>query len=103
MAENKHIEYKQKLTSEMEEDVVAFLNSNEGGIIYIGVNKDCFKFSDNFLQVVLPSNEVTNEKGRLADGLVESQQMILKLVAKNAKISKREMAETIGISTTAID
>lgn len=70
-------------------------------------DKDCFKFSENFLRVVLPSSKVTDEKSRLVDGLVdglvESQQMILKLVAKNPKISKREMAEIIGISTTAID
>ncbi len=70
-------------------------------------DKNCFKFSDNFLRVVLPSDKVTNEKNGLVDGLVdglvESQKMILKLVAKNPKISKREMAETIGISTTAID
>ena len=53
--------------------------------------------------MVLPLGKVTNEKSGLVDGLVESQQMILKLVAKNPKISKREMAEIIGISTTAID
>lgn len=38
--ENKHIEYKQKVTPEIEKEVVAFLNSNEGGVIYIGVDKD---------------------------------------------------------------
>ena len=70
-------------------------------------DKNCFKFSENFLRVILPSGKITNEKSGLVDGLVdglvESQKMILKLVAKNPKISKREMAETIGISTTAID
>ncbi len=40
---------------------------------------------------------------RLAGGLVESQKKILGLVKKNPFISKREMAEIIGISTTAID
>ena len=39
MTENKHIEYKQQVTPELEKEVVAFLNSNEGGIIYIGVDK----------------------------------------------------------------
>jgi len=38
MLENKHTEFKQKVTPELEREVVAFLNSNEGGIIYIGVN-----------------------------------------------------------------
>ena len=39
MPENKHIEYKQQVTPELEREVVAFLNSNEGGIIYIGIDK----------------------------------------------------------------
>jgi predicted HTH transcriptional regulator len=41
--------------------------------------------------------------GRLADGLAESQRRMLELIAENPRISKREMAERIGISTTAID
>jgi ATP-dependent DNA helicase RecG len=40
---------------------------------------------------------------RLVDGLVESQKQIVRLIAKNEKISKKQMAESIGISTTAID
>jgi len=39
----------------------------------------------------------------LVEGLVESQKEILQLVSENPKISKREMSEKIGISTTAID
>jgi ATP-dependent DNA helicase RecG len=51
-----------------------------------------------------------SEKGlveRLAEGLVErlaeSQKRILKLIKENPYISKKELSETIGISTTAID
>jgi ATP-dependent DNA helicase RecG len=40
---------------------------------------------------------------RLADGLAESQRLMLELIVMNPRISKREMAEKIGISTTAID
>lgn len=39
MTENKHIEYKKIITPELEREVVAFLNSNEGGAIYIGIDK----------------------------------------------------------------
>ena len=39
----------------------------------------------------------------LVEGLVESQRKIIELIARNNKISKRELAEKIGISTTAID
>lgn len=38
--ENLHTEYVQKVTPELEKEVVAFLNSNKGGIIYIGVDKN---------------------------------------------------------------
>jgi ATP-dependent DNA helicase RecG len=37
------------------------------------------------------------------EGLVETQQRIIILIRENPRISKKEMAERIGISTTAID
>ncbi len=42
MTETNRIEYKRKLTSELdiEKEVVAFLNYKEGGYIYIGIDKD---------------------------------------------------------------
>jgi len=39
----------------------------------------------------------------MVEGLVENQIKILELVDENPYISKREMSEEIGISTTAID
>jgi len=39
----------------------------------------------------------------LVDGLVDTQQKILGLVHANPKISKRVMADHIGVSTTTID
>ena len=39
----------------------------------------------------------------LVEGLVESQQRLVKVIAGNPKISKKEMAAVIGISTTGID
>ena len=80
--------------------------------------KECFQFSANFLRMVFPSaepvykeeeKEATKEGladrlvDRLVDELAESQQKIIQLILNNPKISKREMAESIGISTTAID
>jgi len=37
MPETNRIEYKQKLTGDLEKEVVAFLNYHEGGVIYISV------------------------------------------------------------------
>ena len=40
---------------------------------------------------------------RLVEGLADSQKKILSLVGKNPRISKRDLSEKVGISTTAID
>ena len=39
MIESKNIEYKRQVTPDLEKEVVAFLNTNEGGFIYIGIDK----------------------------------------------------------------
>ena len=39
----------------------------------------------------------------LVEGLVESQKEILRLISQNTYISKQELSNKIGISTTAID
>ncbi|MBE0424546.1 MAG: putative DNA binding domain-containing protein [Lutibacter sp.] len=39
MTETNRIEYKQELTENLEKEVIAFLNYREGGLIYIGINK----------------------------------------------------------------
>lgn len=39
-SENNRVEYKERLTEELEREVVAFLNSKEGGFIYLGVSSD---------------------------------------------------------------
>mgnify|MGYP003630012713 CR=1 FL=1 len=84
-------------------------------------SKDCFHFSNNFLRMVFPSSEPVHafEQEELADGLVkelvkelvkglvkelsETQIKILNLVAENKHITKSDMAEKIGTSTTTID
>lgn len=53
------------------------------------------------VQFIIENYEV-EQKG-LVEGLVESQQAILRMIEKNPSLSKREMAATIGISTTALD
>jgi predicted HTH transcriptional regulator len=40
MTENNRIEYKRELTDNLEKEVVAFLNYKDGGVIYIGLDKD---------------------------------------------------------------
>ena len=38
-AETNRIEYKRELTSDLEQEAIAFLNYKEGGVIYIGIDK----------------------------------------------------------------
>ena len=40
MTENHRIEYKRELTDNLEKEVVAFLNSRDGGVVYIGIGDD---------------------------------------------------------------
>ena len=40
MPETNRIEYKRELTSGLEKEVIAFLNSREGGLLYIGLDND---------------------------------------------------------------
>lgn len=81
--------------------------------------REAYTFSSHFIRTTLPispqalalEREVTGKStpknqglaDGLVDGLVESQQRILILIRANPRISKREMADSIGISTTAID
>ena len=39
-SENNRIEYKGELNDDFEQEIIAFLNYKEGGIVYIGINKD---------------------------------------------------------------
>lgn len=69
MTETNRIEYKQELTKELdlEKEVIAFLNKQEGGILYIGINKegkaigvrdvdgDMLKIKDRLKTNILPS------------------------------------------------
>ncbi len=56
---------------------------------------------DDIFRINLPlANDVSDG---LAEGLAENQQAIVRLIHRNPRISKREMAERVGISTTAID
>lgn len=58
---------------------------------------------DGGVQVTLYKESKAGLVDGLVDGLVESQELILKLIEANPKVSKRKLAEEIGISTTAID
>jgi len=65
--ENNRIEYKQQLTDGLEKEAIAFLNYNEGGIMYIGIHKtgkpigvdnidgDMLKIKDRLKNNIMPS------------------------------------------------
>jgi predicted HTH transcriptional regulator len=65
--ETNRIEYKQHLSDSMEKEAVAFLNSREGGVLYIGIDDagnptgvadadgDMLKIKDRLKNNILPS------------------------------------------------
>lgn len=61
-----------------------------GGLFIATLKRSNYKISEELVE-------------RLVDGLVENQIRIIKLIFQNPRISKRELHEVIGISTTAID
>jgi len=62
---------------------------------------------ENFTRMIFPISEEAVARGGLVDGLVdglvESQRKIVDLIRFNPRVSKKEMAENIGISTTSVD
>ncbi len=64
-----------------------------------------FKPSFKYLKIVKEAEKETKERlvERLVEGLVENQRKILEWVKINPYISKKELANKIGISTTAVD
>ena len=88
------------------------LVENLGSGVYRILNKykrTIFKITENFIEICFPYDEnyqPESESGLvegLVKGLVESQQRLVKLIAGNPKISKKEMANVLGISITGID
>jgi predicted HTH transcriptional regulator len=67
MSETQNIEFKQELTSDLEQEAVAFLNYHEGGVMYIGITNagkvigisdmdgDMLKIKDRLKHNILPS------------------------------------------------
>lgn len=107
MLENKHIEYKQQVTPELEKEVVAFLNSNEGGINYIGIDKtgdpvgvkdadhDQLLIKDRLKNNILPScmglfDLVTErKKKRISSSLLLLEVMKNRIILKDMVCQKR--------------
>ena len=74
-------------------------------------SRTCFKFSDNFLRMRFPAispslsqnqQEVRLVEG-LVEGLVETQKKMIYLISDNPTITIKELSESLGVSTTAID
>ena len=103
---NNHIEFKAELNDKLEKEVVAFLNSNEGGVIYIGVddfghpvyleNIDILqtKITDRIKNNILPATlglfEVTTE-------VVEDKTVIKVLISSG--LEKPYYIKKYGMST----
>ena len=74
-------------------------------------SRACFRFSENFVRMTFPiSDKLTNEIEKnsklvegLVEGLVENQKKMVYLINQKPTITIKELADSIGISTTAID
>ena len=71
-------------------------------------SRDCFRFTENFVRMSFPTSIVEKEENPklvegLVEGLVENQKTMVYLIHEKPTITIKELAEIIGISTTAID
>jgi predicted HTH transcriptional regulator len=126
MTESNRIEYKRELTDSLEKEVVAFLNYHDGGVIYLGIDKtgEVTGVSDtDAVQLAVKDRLEITSAGSVHAGqeqeaffagysmprnktlmrVFKDLDMVEYLGSGIPHISKREMADSIGISTTAID
>jgi len=80
MSETNRIEYKAQLTKEvdLEKEVVAFLNYHEGGLVYIGIDKN-----GNTLGVTDPDADMLKIKDRIKNNIAPSAMGLFDVVAED--------------------
>ena len=109
MAETSRIEYK------AESKALILVEQLGSGIprILECYSKDCFKFSDNFLRMSFPVNNVLKTEevkggaiGGAIDGaikdLTDRQKEVLELIIENNKIGYQEIAKKLEINNSAV-
>ncbi|MGQ1891175.1 RNA-binding domain-containing protein [Thermophagus sp. OGC60D27] len=79
MPETNRIEYKAQLTKDLdlEKEVVAFLNYHEGGLVYIGIDKN-----GNTLGVSDPDADMLNIKDRIKNNIAPSAMGLFDVVTE---------------------
>ena len=79
MPETNRIEYKAQLTKEvdLEKEVVAFLNYHEGGLVYIGIDKN-----GNTVGVVDPDGDMLKIKDRIKNNIAPSAMGLFDVVTE---------------------
>jgi predicted HTH transcriptional regulator len=122
MTESSRIEYKRELTDSLEREVVAFLNYYDGGIIYLGIDKDAQvvgltavdaiqlavkdRLKKSFLRVVMPYAKPFDYAAPVETQVetpVEPTRFILKSLKENPRLTLAEVAGTIGKSVSAVE
>ena len=107
MPETNRIEYKAKLTKDL--DLVEQLGSGIPRILET-YGKACFKFSNNFLRMTFPkaASDVDDKGandgsaiGGAKETLTDSQQRVLKFILDKPNVAYREVADKLGINPSA--
>ena len=78
--------------------------------ILLYYNKDAFKFSENFVRIILPkgisasliSEDAVSQTDGGQDGITPRQKEVLQLIAANPEISRSQLARKLSINESAI-
>ena len=111
------VEFKERFTPRIVEDMAAFANA-KGGIIILGVRDDKTIIGEKLtndlkarvnrtilycLERTVPEIRQTSYLGSATQKTTQkTTQKILKLIAQNPRITRKDLAEQIGISTDGV-
>lgn len=103
MAKSNRIEYKRELTDNLEKTAVAFLNSREGGIIFLGVDNtgELIGISDtNSTQLKIKDRLKNNTKVLLTEQVTHqvTPQVVALLLVMEGELSRTEIQEKLKLT-----
>jgi predicted HTH transcriptional regulator len=129
--ESATLEYKRELSDTFEKDVVSFLNSREGGIVFLGIDAErqlvtrilrkydasVFHLSDNFTRIVFPYETGYSESSEVSpsstpqviadegvsDGVSEGVKKVFVFIRNNPLCRVPRIAKGTGIPVKTVE
>ena len=99
-------ELKLIVNDEVKTEIIAFLNSYLGWVIYVGVNDNgeiIKEIESDALEIKDDALEMKNDALEIESDALEIELAIITLIRNNPKITRKEMTQKIGKSLKTIE